>query len=130
MRNDTKTANRTLARAIRAVGLVPNGQVWSDAKSLVGEGLSPEQAARLVRSLLPAAEQDAARSRVLGRTLKGATGTKVPNRPRVPEVAPVAQAPTRLSSRALEVKAGKVLRDSKGRLVSRDVQEAFADLNA
>lgn len=68
----------------------------------------------------------------LAAALVKATGEAVPNRPRAHEVAqaPIAQAPKRLSSRAKDVKAGKVLRDSKGRLVSREVQEAFSSLRA
>lgn len=111
-------ANRTLAAVLRAHGLTPNGEVWTDAKRLVGEGLAPKQAARLIRSTLPEAAQVAAIAKA---TVKPVIAH-----------APVAQAPqpkgTRLSSRAKDVKAGRVLRDAKGRLVSREVQDAFAEL--
>lgn len=116
-KRERKNINRTLAAALRAYGLTPNGQVWTDAKALVAQGFTPKQAARLVRSTLPDAEQEAAIAKVKGRI----------------ERAPVTQAPTperKLSSRAQEVKAGRVLRDAKGRLVSKDIQEALEILNA
>lgn len=114
-KRERKNINRTLAAALRAYGLTPNGQVWTDAKDMVAEGMTPKQAARLVRSTLPDAEQEAAIAKVKGRI----------------ERAPVTQAGERkLSSRAKEVKAGRVLRDSKGRLVSREIQEAIALVNA
>lgn len=141
-RADRKAANKVLADALRSYGLTPNGKVWDEAKALVRFGLDAEAAARLTRSLLPEAEQVAAIARAKGKA-------KAPKREVVRsrevsneeaarimrereakkvEAAPISQAPKRLSSRAKDVKAGNVLRDSKGRLVSREVQEALADL--
>lgn len=100
-------ANRVLAAVLRAHGVTPNGDAWSQAKKLVGEGFSPKQAARLVRSTMPEAEQ-----------VKALAIAQ----------APIAQAPApkrKLSSRAEQVRAGAVLRDSKGRLVSRDIQAVY-----
>lgn len=108
-KNARKATNRALAAALRSYGLTPNGEVWNQAKGLVKEGLTPKQAARLVRSTLSATEQDVARTK--GRVTK----------------APVAQAP--LPAQAQRVKDGKVLRDAKGRIVSREIQEALELIN-
>lgn len=107
-----KSANRTLAAALRSHGLTPNGQVWADAKALVAKGLEPKAAARLVRSTLPAEEQDAAIARTKGTKVVEVTKAPVAQAPTTPE-----QPARRLSSRALDVKAGKVARDAKGRLL-------------
>lgn len=46
MRN--KEQNRALAAALRAADVVPNGEAWSKAKQLLGEGLTYEQVAAKV----------------------------------------------------------------------------------
>lgn len=37
--------NKALAAALRAVGVTPNGEPWAQAKALVAEGCTPEEAA-------------------------------------------------------------------------------------
>lgn len=149
-------ANKTLASALREYGLTPNGTVWTEAKALVAMGLDAKASARLIRSNLPEVEQMEAIARAKAHAAKA----KAPKREVVRsrevsneeaadimrkremaaiierlakaqvevEQAPISQG--RLSSRAKDVKAGKVMRDAKGRLVSREVQEALAELNA
>jgi hypothetical protein len=94
-----KARNKALARAMRAQGLHPSGEVWVEAQRLATQGLAPKQVARLVRSTLPAEEQEALRK------------------------APIAQAPPRkLSAQAEAVKEGKVARDAKGRLLPQGAE--------
>lgn len=105
-----RVANRKLANALRSYGLTPNGVVWLEAKKLVREGLSPKQAARLVRSTMPEAQQAAA----------------IAKAPKV--VKATASQKATLPPQAQRVRDGKVMRDSKGRIVARDVQEAYEAL--
>lgn len=96
-----KAANRSLAAALRAHGLTPNGQTWADAKALIKEGVSVKVAASVIARLH---EQEPELAATRGKVT----------------TAPVSQVPAparKLSSRAKEVKAGLVERDAKGRLL-------------
>lgn len=44
----SKSGNRELAAALRSLGVTPNGEPWAQAKALVAEGKSPEEAALTV----------------------------------------------------------------------------------
>lgn len=106
-------ANRKLAAALRARKLTPNGQTWADAKALVNEGVTPKRAASVIAALhAQEPELAALRERVVSAPV---SQTSDPKR--------------KLSSRAKEVRQGKVLRDAKGRLVSREVQQALELVN-
>lgn len=156
-KKSTKSArNKALAAAMRRQGLSPNGQVWAEAKALVAEGHGYNAAARLVRSTLPAKEQDEAIARKTERARKRLA--------KAVEKAPVTQADEEFS-RALErevtaeaeaevtanlhralgttkapvtqipvqaqrVARGEVMRDAKGRIVSREIQQAWEELTA
>lgn len=124
-----KDLNRKLAASLRAEGLTPNGQVWEVSKSLMAQGLEPKAVARLVRSTLPPAEQDAAIARKATKVTK-AEVVQVPTEDeefsRALEAQVVAEAQAIeddepkavvLSSRAIDVREGRVRRDAKGRLL-------------
>lgn len=121
---EKKAANRTLAAALRSEGLTPNGEAWANARALVADGLAPRAAARLVRSTLPEPEQvkALARKRVAG-SKRPLTPAEIAHALKASiEHAPVSQAPKRTPERAKDVAAGKVMRDAKGRLLSREAQ--------
>lgn len=133
---ETKATNRTLAAALRAEGITPNGEPWSAAKDMLAQGLPPQAAARLVRSTLPEREQVKAMARKRAQATKAGTPKRrltpeeiargIKALPKV-EHAPVSQAPKRTPQRAQDVKAGKVMRDAKGRLMSREAQREIED---
>lgn len=47
-RGKNKASNRALAGALRELGIAPNGAAWDEAKALVAQGKSPNEAAALV----------------------------------------------------------------------------------
>lgn len=114
MATNKKARNRMLAAKLRKQDITPNGVAWAEAKAvmshLIDEGLTPATASRAAAKAVA----------------KAGDYTK-------PEPAPVAQAPTpkaepkakALPTQAERVARGEVMRDSKGRIVSREVQEAW-----
>lgn len=102
----TKQQNRTLAALIRAYGGVPNGDTWATAKARVKDGASLETAAF------------AAVTRITEAAVTQAPAKKAPKR-KSPKVTPV---------QAQRVARGEVMRDTKGRIVSREVQSMVEEL--
>lgn len=132
-----KALNRKLAAELRTYGLTPNGKVWEDGKALVAQGLTPKQAARLTRSVMP---DDAQREAIARARDTGAASVAKADVAQVPTPEPDTDAAFRaavtaevereaadldfepertvvLSSRAIDVREGRVARDAKGRLL-------------
>lgn len=129
-KHQRRTLNRALAAELRTYGLTPNGEVWEEAKAIMATGLTPKQAARLTRSIQPdEVQRDAiAKARAQGANSRPAKAEVV----QVPtfseqlaleverEAADLDSEPERtvvLSSRAIDVREGRVRRDAKGRLL-------------
>ena len=129
--------NKSLARHLRNRGFTPNGQVWADAKKALSEGFTPKQAARLAASTQPAEAQESAYSRTVDRLAveKGlvaqvdtedtefARALETQVREEVASSEPDEE--RAIPAQAQRVARGEVMRDAKGRIVSREVQEAF-----
>lgn len=117
MATNKRSRNRMLAAKLRKQNITPNGVPWAEAKAVMGalidDGLTPAAASRLAATTVA----------------KHGDYTK-------PTPAPVAQAPEpkaepkALPSQAQRVREGQVLRDAKGRILPREVQEALEFINS
>lgn len=115
----TKDINRALAAAIREtvedMGLdkreyQPNGRLWGRAKRVLDAGAPITKAATL------AVEAEAARREGMDVHAFMRKQTRV-------RKAPVTQVPEAFRVQAERVRKGEVMRDSRGRIVSRETQE-------
>lgn len=107
MKQATKNRNRSLACLIRAYGETPNGDVWARAKEALANGASLESAAFI--------------------GVSGFTSANVSQAPAPKEAPKKRKSPSRMPVQAQRVREGKVLRDAKGRIVSRETQRALEE---
>lgn len=131
----TRTVNRALAAAIRAQGGTPNGDTWATAKARLSEGATVQVAALLACAPVVEVQQepvsqapvcadcenelalwDAAIGDLADVGEWETTCTHTDERPKA------------LPVQAQRVQEGKVMRDARGRIVSREIQQAFAEL--
>lgn len=137
--NSKKARNRALAAALReefgttSTPVMYDGlDIWGPAKGYLEQGLEPEQVARLVRSTLPPhVQDDIKRAKVTQGAKKAMKAAPSVRKSLASHANDAANHGTSqvLNEQAKAVKAGKVLRDAKGRILPREFSELLAEIN-
>lgn len=122
-RAEKKARNELLARAMRANGLSPQGEAWEQAKGVRDTLI--EQGTRAKSACNKAAFRVARGQAQAQEFLAQEPVTQAPA-----QEAKTDARPKRMPEQAKRVQEGKVMRDSRGRILPAYVQEAYAELRS